>query len=95
MRAVKVLVVVMSVLLVAGLVFLVYGLATGLRLGPRGFEPIALDLPADCRLADVSVTGDRLLLRLEGPRGEGCQKALLVGLRDGRVIGEVSLSATP
>lgn len=92
MQALKVLVIVMGVLIVAGLILVAYGLVgresrDDTRAG--AFGEVALDLPAGCEIAAARADGTRLIVRLAGPRERGCQQVIVVDLGDGRVLGRV------
>lgn len=90
MRALKILVVVMGVLIVAGTVTLVAvvvqragGLAGG---GAR--QAVALDQPAGTRIAGIAGLDQVLAVWVQRP--DGSEAVLLVDPRRGRVTGEVS-----
>lgn len=93
MQALKALVIFMAVLIVAGMVLLVYGLVTrtgapdGSLLGAGG-APAGLDLPVPdgCAIAGTQISGDRLVVRLDGLAERGCQQLLVVDLAQGRLV---------
>jgi len=89
-RALKLLVLVMTTLLVLGLILLVVGLArTAGELG-RGIGEVRVELPAGARIEEASLDGERLLLRLSGP-GAGERTLLLVEVATGRRLGLLRL----
>jgi hypothetical protein len=82
MKALKVLVVVMGVLIVAGVVVLV--VAMGQRLsGPKLASPGLLDEPAGTHITQISASGDRLTLLLQGG---GPDRVVVVDLHQGQVM---------
>ena len=96
MQALKALVILMAVLIVAGMALLVYGLVT--RTGPggeggmgEGGRVTSLDLavPEGCRIAASALEGERLVLRLDGLAERDCQQVLVVDLAGGRLIARV------
>ncbi len=89
MRWLKVLVVGMGVLIVAGTVTLVVLLVQRAG-GGRGGEVAArasLDLPAGTQIVSVAGAGERFAVLVRGPAGE---RVILVDARTGRVVGELS-----
>ena len=96
MRALKILVVAMGVLIVAGTVTLVVlivqragGGGGGGGFGAPGeLPPLALRQPAGSRIAGVAATDDRLLAVLVA-RPDGETRVLLVDPRRNRVVGEI------
>jgi hypothetical protein len=93
MRALKVLVIVLGVLLVAGVAALIVGIVTR---GPRPAEPVKrgfgeriVELPAGAVLADRQVVGDRLVLTLSLP--DGGHRLLVVEPGSGTVLGTIEL----
>lgn len=104
MQALKVLVIFMAVLIVAGMALLVYGLVTrtggegggstgllGEGSGGSGGPAASLDLPVPegCRIAGSELAGDRLVIRLDGLAERDCQQVLVVDLASGRLVGRV------
>jgi len=88
-RLLKVAVVVMGVLIVAGVGTLVALLAQ--RMSPAA-GPIAsavLDEPAGTRIAGTSAAPDRLAVQLQGG---GPDRVVVVDTRTGRVLGRVGLA---
>ena len=92
MRALKALVIVMGVLIVAGTAVVIVTVAK--RVSPSGrpaSTPVAasLTLPAGCSVAEMTTIGDRLALRLSG---EGdCRQILLVDPATASITGHISL----
>ncbi len=102
MQALKVLVILMAVAIVAILAVIVVAVIQ--RVGDRspatdqqvaGFGPRDLALPAGCTIAQAELTDGRLVLRLDGPAGEGCQKVVLIDLESGRELGSVTGRPAP
>jgi hypothetical protein len=105
MQALKALVIFMGILIMAGMALLVYGLVT--RTGGGGetaggdsggplnapFGEVALALPAGCVIAGSELTGDRLVIRLDGQAERGCQQLVIVDLTSGQELGR--LKAVP
>jgi len=100
MQALKALVIVMAVAIVAGLA--VIGATIYNRIQARAqaasgelpaFDRAAVPVPAGCRVAGLHPAGDRLLLQLEGIAG--CQQILVVDLRSGRLLGRLDLAPAP
>ncbi len=100
MQALKALVIFMGILIMAGMALLVYGLVT--RTGGDGEEAAggggtlgtpfgALDLavPAGCVIAGTELSGERLVVRLDGLAERGCQQVVIVDLAGGRELGRV------
>ncbi len=88
MRALKVLVVGMGVLIVAGTVTLVVLLVQRAG-GGRGGEVAArasLDLPAGTQIVSVAGAGERFAVHVRGPGGDW---VVLVDSRTGRPVGEL------
>lgn len=101
MRALKSVVIGMAVLIALGMALLVYGLARpGWRpFAPAtggaadadaplaAFGDRRLPLPPGCSIADMAVTGQRLLVRT-GPDGL-CARIYIISLGDGAILGTV------
>jgi len=101
MRALKVLVIAMGVLLVAGVIAL--GFAVQYRLnhprlapaanpgiGPAGApSALTLDLPQGARVVGVEASGDRLVIRLE--LAGGSEELIIVNLVTGAPLATVTL----
>ena len=88
MAALKVLVVVMGVLIVAGVAVLIYGLATRLD-SPRAAFDGRLVLPPEAKIVDMTASGDRLVLRVALP--DRSERLIVVDLVRGRQLGALEL----
>lgn len=102
MRALKVLVVVMGVLLVAGVAIVIITIMTRLTQHPAATAPVAtadgrptpfgtaaLSLPAGARVIDMQSAGRRLALRLR--RADGSEAILIVDPDTGTALGTIEL----
>jgi hypothetical protein len=91
MQALRVLVVVMGVMIVAGTVAL--GVVLAQRMGGGGAAArewsLALDEPAGTQVAAAAASGDGLALTL---RGGGPERVVVLDARTGRVLGRISVS---
>lgn len=94
MRALKILVVVMGVMIVAGTVIL--GVLIVRRSGGGGGEPAAttallrqLDEPSGTTVAAIALSPDRLAIQL---RGGGPDRVVLVDPRNGATVARVALT---
>jgi hypothetical protein len=87
----KIAVVVMGVLIVAGVVVLAVALTqrVGTLVAGGVAAPAVLDEPAGTHIAGVSALPDRLALTLQGG---GPDRVVVVDSRSGRVLGRVSLA---
>jgi hypothetical protein len=95
MRALKILVVVMGVMLIGGFAVLVAVIAGRLSRGgnvPRSFAA-AIDIPRDARIEAMTVGTDRLVLELVLP--EGGRQLVVVDLATGARLGTIELRAAP
>ena len=82
MKALKVLVVLMGVLIVVGVVVLV--VAMGQRMsGTKLASPGLLDEPAGTHITQISASGDRLTLLLQGG---GPDRVVVMDLHQGQVM---------
>jgi hypothetical protein len=102
MRALKVLVIVMGVVLVAGIVALGFAVqyrvnhprqppvATGPVIGPAGGpSAMTLDLPQGAKVVGAEASGDRLVVRVE--LAGGGQELIIVNLATGAPVATVTL----
>jgi hypothetical protein len=94
MRALKVLVVVLGVLLVGGTAALIVTIID--RAGPRvaapprtGFERLVIDLPEGARVLGTEAAGDRLVVRIA--LAAGGELLLLIDARNGERLGTIEL----
>ena len=97
MRSLKILVVVMGVMLVAGLAVVIGTIIN--RASQRqpsaaaGFGHSSVVLPAGARVVEMREAGDRLILRLD--RSNGSQTLLIIDLTTGAEIGTIDLEPKP
>ena len=90
MQALKYLVIVMAVLILAGMALLAYGLVTRVSGdGSEGFAAVDVPLPPGCSIAETEVSENRLILRFEGLAERGCQQVVVVDMASGKVLGQV------
>ena len=89
MRALKVLVVVMGVLIVAGVVVLFTLLAQRMSSAAGPIASAVLDEPVGTHIAGASAAPDRLVLQLQGG---GPDRVVVVDTKTGRVLGRVGLA---
>jgi hypothetical protein len=91
MQALRILVVVMGVMIVAGVVTL--GMLLAQRLSApvtARVENIVLDEPAGTEMVSVVPVGDALAVQLHG--GGRPDRVVLVGVASGRVVGRIGLA---
>ena len=99
MQALKLIVIVMGLLIVAGLGLVAYGMVQ--RLSDEGgttsgsFGEIIVPLPAGCAIAEARAEDDRLILRADGPPERGCQQVIVIDMDDGKVLGRVKATPQP
>ena len=97
MRALKALVIVMAVMIVAGVTLLIVAIAGRLsRPGAVLPQPVAaapLDLPPGARIEAMTTTADRLVIGLALPAGD--RRVLILDLATGRSLGTIELRASP
>lgn len=89
MQALKVLVVVMGVMIVAGVVALGVVITRRVTVAPAGMGNVVLDEPAGTRIAGAVAGGEAIVLRLEGG---GPDRVVVVEQRSGRVVGRIGLA---
>ena len=94
MKALKVLVVVMGVMIVAGVIGLGVVMTRRLTAAPPttalpGMGSVTLDEPAGTRIAGAVAGGDTIVLHLQGG---GPDRVAVVELRSGRVVGRIGLA---
>jgi hypothetical protein len=97
-QALKVLVIGMGVAILAIIAVIIVTLVQRMSGGPdpeAGFGEVALAVPEGCALAQAAAGEGRLILRLEGPPGRGCQQAVVLDLESGRVLGRVTATPRP
>jgi Family of unknown function (DUF6476) len=96
MRALKILVIVMGVMLIGGFALLVAVIAGRLSRGgsvPRSFVATAIDIPRDARIGSMTATADRLVVELVLPQGG--HQLIVVDLATGARLGTIELRALP
>lgn len=97
MRALKILVVVMGVMIVVGFAVLVAGIASKMsreRPGAgteRPFAPTAIEIPRGARIEAMTTAPNRLILELALPGGN--RQLLVVDLATGARLGTIELHA--
>jgi hypothetical protein len=98
-RGLKILVVVMGVMIVAGFVTLVVIIAGRVsRVGPGTASPppfaaAPIELPAGARLETMSVGSDRLVIDIV--LSDGNRQLVIIDLATGRRLGTIPLRAAP
>jgi hypothetical protein len=96
MRALKVLVVVMGVMLIGGFAILVAVSAVRLGRGgnaSRSFAAAAIDIPHGARIEAMAAGADRLVLDLVLP--EGGRQLVIIDLGTGARLGTIELRTAP
>jgi hypothetical protein len=99
MRALKILVVVMGVMLVVGFAALVVVIAGRVPRGghaltaTRAFGSPSIDIPRDARIEAMTVGPDRLVIALALP--EGSRQLLVIDLATGVRLGTIQLHPGP
>jgi Family of unknown function (DUF6476) len=94
MRALKVAVVVMGIMLIVGfavLVGVIVGRVSG-KTAPRSFATI-IDIPRGARIEMIAVGADRIVLNMVLP--DGGRQLLLIDAMTGIRLGAVELRTTP
>lgn len=89
MQALKIAVVVMGVLIVAGVVMLGVALTQRMSSSGGGIASLLLDEPVGTRIAGTSMAPDRLAVVLQGG---GADRVVVLDTRSGRVLGRVGLA---
>ena len=100
MQALKTLVVLMGLLIVAGVALIGYGLVSTFseekKPGVRGESAEAtITLPAGCTLAEARAGDGRLVLRGAGPVEHGCQQVIVLDPETGEVLSRITVSPGP
>ncbi len=93
MAALKILVAVMAVLLVAGFGVLVGGLAMQAKRVDVGFGSAEVTLPAGGRVVETTTSGDRVVLRVALPDGE--ERLYVLDAASGRTVGTIAIKRAP
>jgi hypothetical protein len=94
MQALKVLVGVMGVLIVAAVVVIavtIYNRTARMAAAPAEFEGAALPIPPGCRIGEMTAAEGRIWLRLEG--GEACNRLFVLDAGSGKLVGEIGAAA--
>ena len=92
MKALKILVAGMGVLIALGLALLVYGLADGISGGAKdvkAFGDLELKLPPGCVIAAAEGLDGRLIVRTQGPMERGCQQVIMIDMATGEILGRI------
>ena len=89
MRALKIAITVMGVLIVAGTVLLVTLIVRRSAAPGAATASVLLDEPAGTRIEGVSLQPDRLAVLLQGG---GPDRVLLLDAQSGRIVGRVGLA---
>ncbi len=91
MRGLKLLVTVMTVLLVAGTVLLIYGIIDKSGAMEKSVEgPSAITLPPGAQVNDVFTVEDRLIVQTIGDNDD--QRIYLFNIKNGKLAGEISIT---
>jgi len=98
LRALKILVVVMGIMLVGGFAALVAVIAGRVSHGPaavasHGFANPPIDIPRGARVEAMTAASDRLILALALP--EGVRQLLVIDLAKGTRLGTIELHPAP
>ena len=93
MTALKTIVAVMTVMLVAGFGVLVGGLVMQAKRVETRYGEAELRLPAGAKVVETTANGDRLVLRVALPGGDEQLDVLDVGT--GRLIGTIAIKHAP
>ena len=102
MRALKALVIVMGVLILAGMGLVGYGIVkhTAIPERPaqsaaaaRPYGPVELALPSGARIARTRTSGERLIVELE--LASGGERLLVLDLATGGLVGTIDLKPQP
>jgi Family of unknown function (DUF6476) len=99
MRALKILVVVMGVMLVVGFATLVAVIAGRVSRGgtaataAHGFAAAPIDIPRGARIEAMTAGSDRLILALESPGSE--RQLVIIDLAKGVRLGTIELHSVP
>ena len=99
MRALKILVVVMGVMILVGVAALIAIIAGRLSRGGSGtassppFAASPIELPAGARIEAMSVGTDRLVLDIVLP--DGARQLVIIDLATGRRLGAIPLRTVP
>jgi hypothetical protein len=95
-RGLKILVIVMGMMLVAGVAILIVGIAARVSQTRPEVAPFVapqLDMPAGARIEAIGVGSDRVALNIVLP--DGNRQLLIIDLVSGRRIGMIPLRSVP
>ncbi len=98
LRALKLLVVIMGVAIIASVVVIVATIANRVSapsLSKNALEDLSIAVPDGCVIAQADSTEDRLTIRLDGLAERGCQQIILVDLGSGEIVGRITARPTP
>lgn len=91
MRALKLLVTVMSALLIGGVVLLIYGIIDKSATMEKSVEGASeITLPAGAEVSDVFTVEDRLVVHAVGDNHD--QRIYLFNIKNGKLAGEIGIS---
>ena len=98
MRALKILVVVMGVMILAGVATLIVVISGRLPRGGAGtssppFAASPIELPAGARIETMTTSADRLVIDLVLP--DGNRRLVIIDLATGRFLGAIPLRTAP
>ena len=96
MRALKILVIVMGVMILAGVTTLVVVIAGRLSRGGPVTAPFVvapIELPAGARIETMSIGGDRLVLDIVLP--DGNRRLMIIDPASGHLLGAIPLRTAP
>ncbi len=95
MRALKILVAVMGIMLIGGFAILVAVIAGRISRGsvPRSFAPTEIDVPRDARIEAMTAGTDRLVLELLLP--DGRRQLVVIDMASGSRLGTIDLRTAP
>ena len=89
MKALKILVAGMGILIALGLALVVYGLAGRKSEDAKGFGDLELKLAPGCTIAAAEGRDGHLIVRTQGPRERGCQQVIIIDMASGKILGRV------
>jgi hypothetical protein len=93
-QALKVLVIVMGLAIFAVIGVIIVTVVQRIGGGSaktEGFGEVRLAVPPGCTLAQVEAGEGRLVMRLDGPPGRGCQQAVVLDAESGEELGRITV----
>ena len=102
LRALKILVVVMGIAIVASVIVIVVAIsnrlseaeqAAGAETAPlpaKAIGDLSIAIPEGCVMAEARAQGSRLVVRIDGLAERGCQQVVLIDLESGRILTRVT-----